>query len=348
MDKKTIKTFLKMLGITELRDNDKWINCSCPLAPLRHEKSTDNNPSFGISISADRPSVFKCFSCTYDPQPIERLIQLIGQTRGQFPNRLLKFYLLNETWGQSHRDMVYVPPDVWSMPVGRPKRPKTKTLPSVVLEDYPLLRKHRGRFRTELIRYMRGRGIGANLLFDHGLRVDDYSRAAVFPLVDSKGNTLVLRVRHIDSKKCYTVGPKMVGLPANSLPKLSIEGPWFGLDTVKWEEAVIIVEGEMDCLRLKQLGMTNVIAGGGTSITDAQIGNLHGGTFVFGLDTDKAGIRATYRLLKRIQKESAIMVADWSVVGVRDAGDLKTRKQLKKVWSKLMTPNQFLDKNELI
>lgn len=43
----------------------KWINASCPFAPFTklHKNRTDKHPSFGIAISPDGHSGYRCFTC---------------------------------------------------------------------------------------------------------------------------------------------------------------------------------------------------------------------------------------------------------------------------------------------
>lgn len=63
MNSTQIKKFCKALGVSLFSDNTKgWMQIQCPLAPYKHEKRKDENPSFGIKIKTGRASTAHCLS----------------------------------------------------------------------------------------------------------------------------------------------------------------------------------------------------------------------------------------------------------------------------------------------
>lgn len=80
MEKQDAKRFIKMLSpSTEIVDNGKWINASCPLARWTHASGSDRNPSFGV-LTGER-SVFHCLAC-HKAGPLTRLLELLEDYSG--------------------------------------------------------------------------------------------------------------------------------------------------------------------------------------------------------------------------------------------------------------------------
>jgi len=70
MDEASIRSLLANLQIPSQRvtytgsmKTTRWMVISCPFAPWTHEKKTDHNPSFGITIKDFGRSSYKCLSC---------------------------------------------------------------------------------------------------------------------------------------------------------------------------------------------------------------------------------------------------------------------------------------------
>lgn len=64
MNKDDARQFVAALGGTPI-DSPKWVRSTCPLAPWTHEKGTDSNPSFGVSIHPGEYSKAHCFACQF-------------------------------------------------------------------------------------------------------------------------------------------------------------------------------------------------------------------------------------------------------------------------------------------
>ncbi len=75
-------------------------------------------------------------------------------------------------------------------------------------------------------------------------------------------------------------------------------------ESIKREKNVIVVEGQMDAIRLYSEGFKNVVATGGTSLTKEQVELLKKlkVKIILCLDNDKAGFEATYHMGEELTK----------------------------------------------
>jgi hypothetical protein len=97
------------------------------------------------------------------------------------------------------------------------------------------------------------------------------------------------------------------------------------------QERKIHVSGNCDLLRLSSLGVKNVIAAGGTKVTEAQLSALPARMIFLGLDADPPGQKATTRIAQMIGRRAMVMKLDWSLVGCKDPGELTSREQAQTV-----------------
>lgn len=78
MDKQSIigivRELLKVRSSAVVVRSNGWVNIPCPLAKWRHQKGTDNSPSFGIKINDTDVSICHCYTCKYR-RPISGLLE---------------------------------------------------------------------------------------------------------------------------------------------------------------------------------------------------------------------------------------------------------------------------------
>jgi 5S rRNA maturation endonuclease (ribonuclease M5) len=329
METNGIERFLTTLGIEESRVAGDWINFRCPLVH-NHEPGTDRKAA-GISISESK-SVFHCFTCTSKAIRLERLLYILwvnGENTRPAAEVLARF----EDWSREDDDLI-IPPD-------KPRtNGKREVLPDGVIDHFPLLVDAPKKFRKEACDYLLMRGSSIQAARRYGIRAWPNKDALVFPLTDRAGRPVVLRVRKLFEKKCWTVTPEHVGMD-RKFPTLAASGPWFGLSLINWSKPVWIVEGEEDALRLETLGQSNVLASAGTGVTRAQLSNLTGADIVIGMDADKAGQRAAQRVLSLIGDSAVCWKADWSKFGCKDPRDIPNKKTLEEVKKRLQLIKQF-------
>lgn len=324
METNGIERFLSALGIEESRVAGDWINFRCPLVH-NHEPGTDRKAA-GISISESK-SVFHCFTCTSKAIRLERFLYILwlhGENTRPAAEILARF----EDWSWEDDDLI-IPPD-------KPRtNGKREVLPSGVIDHFSLLADTPKKFRKEAYDYLLLRGSSINAAAKFGVRAWPEKDALIFPLTDRAGRPVVLRVRKLFEKKCWTVTPEHVGMN-KKFPTLATSGPWFGLHLINWNKPVWIVEGEEDALRLETLGQSNVLASAGTSVTKAQLSNLTGADIVLAMDADKAGQRAAQRVLNMIGDSAVCWKADWSKFGCKDGRDIPNRRTLDEVKRSLL------------
>lgn len=64
MDASNIEWLLGKIGAAKLKSNGIYVNATCPLATWRHPGGVDSKPGFGIRISPNGSSSYKCLSAS--------------------------------------------------------------------------------------------------------------------------------------------------------------------------------------------------------------------------------------------------------------------------------------------
>lgn len=331
--------FLKALGIpsSDIEDSGRgFVNCPCPLAPWTHSSGKDERPSFGISIprEAEGFSTFYCFGCHDYASGVGTLLHNIFVLSGEYPYEAASIYARAESGADIDEELLLsMPPDLYA--TSTEKVPLTDPLPAIVLKKFPLLSKGKGREYKKIRKYLQEERLIPKLIQDmFCVRFDEYSRTMVFPLMDRYGRTFLMRERSRIGKDIWTVSPKVAGLSHLQFPRLKYNGAWFGMHLVDWSKPLMLVEGEIDAMRVATLGFQNVIASTTSSVTKAQVNAVlenHTGLLLLGYDADRSGHRAHERILDYVGKKTLIAKLNWRVVKCKDGGELKTVKQLKRV-----------------
>ncbi|CAA9281421.1 MAG: DNA primase [uncultured Chloroflexi bacterium] len=158
--------------------------------------------------------------------------------------------------------------------------------------------------RDALIMHLRAKGLTDQQLLDAGLvrqndrgLFDYMGGRVVFPIRDAEG-----RVRGFGGRTLGDNQPKYLNTPQTALFDKS--ATLYGLDlarqSIRKEEAAVIVEGYMDVVVPHQEGFTNVVASLGTALTERQLELLkrYAPTIILALDSDAAGQAATLRGLE--------------------------------------------------
>ncbi|MCB1107144.1 MAG: DNA primase [Chlamydiia bacterium] len=132
-----------------------------------------------------------------------------------------------------------------------------------------------------------------------------FSNRITFPILDVSGGIIGFSARKISEE---TFGPKYINTPETPLFKKSstLYGLSFSRRRIAKEKRVIIVEGQIDALRLIQSGFDLTVAGQGTAFTEEHVKELLnlGVTKVYlALDGDEAGQAAASKIGNLFQKE---------------------------------------------
>jgi len=145
------------------------------------------------------------------------------------------------------------------------------------------------------------------LIYQRNGRVFDRFRGRViFPLFDHRGNNIGFagRILPKDDKKDLA---KYINSPETPIYHKS--NTLYGLNltrsSVKKENEVVVVEGELDAISSYQAGVKNVVAIKGTAITQEQVQLLHrfAKSMTLALDTDLAGDAAARRGISIAQNQ---------------------------------------------
>jgi DNA primase len=167
-----------------------------------------------------------------------------------------------------------------------------------------------------LLTHLTMRGYSAQALVDAGLviqneegrRYDRFRGRLMIPIRDAQGEVVGFGSRALDGSE-----PKYMNSPQTAV--FDKGRLLFGLDrarrSIRDEQCAVLVEGYMDVLACHQSGFTNVVAGMGTALGEAQLRALRrlAPRIVLALDADAAGERAILRSVQvareALDRESA-------------------------------------------
>lgn len=140
---------------------------------------------------------------------------------------------------------------------------------------------------------------------DNGKKKVFFSNRITFPILDSSGSVIGFSARKSSED---TFGPKYINTPETPVFKKShtLYGLSFSRRRIAKEKRAIVVEGQIDALRLIQDGFNITVAGQGTAFTEDHVKELLslGITQVYlALDGDEAGRTAASKIGNLFQKE---------------------------------------------
>lgn len=139
----------------------------------------------------------------------------------------------------------------------------------------------------------------------NGQLKDNYRDRIIFPIHNNSGKVIGFGARLI---KKNDKAPKYINTPENELYVKSklLYGTYFARHAIDKADECFLVEGYTDVISLHQAGIENVVASGGTSLTQDQLrlikkftSNL---TIIY--DGDSAGVKAALRGLDMALEES--------------------------------------------
>ena len=145
---------------------------------------------------------------------------------------------------------------------------------------------------------------GLSLKFDDGRLVDRFYDRVVFPIHSVSGRVIGFGCRTLKSDKCVA---KYVNSPTSEIydKRNTLYGIYFAKTEISRSDMCILVEGYLDVISMHQLGITNVVASSGTSLTVEQIRLIrkftNNVTIIY--DGDSAGIKAALRGVGLVLKE---------------------------------------------
>ena len=145
---------------------------------------------------------------------------------------------------------------------------------------------------------------GLSIKYDDGRLVDRFFDRVIFPIHSVSGRVIAFGGRTLKTDKSVA---KYVNSPETEIyvKSKSLYGIYFAKGEISKKNKCILVEGYLDVLSMHQLGITNVVASSGTSLTEDQIRLIHKFTdnITTIYDGDSAGIHAALRGTDMILKE---------------------------------------------
>jgi DNA primase len=125
---------------------------------------------------------------------------------------------------------------------------------------------------------------------------DTFRNRLIFPIRDERGRVIGFGGRLIDGE-----GPKYLNSPETPLYDKSkvLFGLFEARQAIQQKRRVIVVEGYMDAIALRQAGFAEVVAPCGTALTEPHLEKLHrlAPDAIAVFDSDAAGVRAAERSL---------------------------------------------------
>lgn len=145
---------------------------------------------------------------------------------------------------------------------------------------------------------------GLSIKYDDGRLVDRFYDRVMFPIHSVSGRVIAFGGRTLKTDKTVA---KYVNSPETEIyvKSRSLYGIYFAKNEISRQDKCILVEGYLDVLSMHQLGITNVVASSGTSLTVEQIRLIrkftNNVTIIY--DGDGAGIKAALRGIGLVLKE---------------------------------------------
>lgn len=145
---------------------------------------------------------------------------------------------------------------------------------------------------------------GVSIKYDDGRLVDRFFDRVIFPIHSVSGRVIGFGGRTLKSDKTIA---KYLNSPTSEIydKRHTLYGIYFAKNEISRSDKCILVEGYLDVLSMHQLGITNVVASSGTSLTVEQIRLIRkftsNVTIIY--DGDAAGIKAALRGIGLVLKE---------------------------------------------
>lgn len=249
MKEQAIKQWLGLVGSKPASTPNAasgWLEGHCPLAPWRHAKKVDKNPSFGVEVATGDSRVH-CFSCGYSGRQSHVVAEL--------------FFYLAAVEDTGAIDLVGAQALIDEQPVGNILGEAYEETPDPIFPEWYLNTFKFVHEVPEAMAYLAKRHVGKQVAYELDLRWDAPRRRIMFPTVDSKGQLRGVQGRATrDQDKLSYLNYKWQGAGGRRT--------WLGENRVTFDDLLIVVEGPFDMARVYGTH-PNVIAACGAGSVDA-------------------------------------------------------------------------------
>ncbi len=201
---------------------------------------------------------------------------------------------------------------------------------------------------TALIKFAKGKGFtedeikqaGLSALMYRGGLQDMFRGRLMIPLMDPQGRVIGFTARLLEDD--HPNAPKYINTPQTVLYDKSrhIYGLHLAKETIRKEQFVVLVEGNLDVISSYQAGVRQTVATAGTALTEPQLKALSRftGDIRLGFDADKAGLAATERAIL-IASRVKVNLSIIDVPSGKDPDELIRRDP--KLWSEAVSQHQY-------
>lgn len=287
MNKWEVLQLGQMLGLKNSRDRGDWIQFSCPFAKLFHEKGTDDNPSFGISVGTR--SSFHCFACQVKGNV--KILPTLMEILLKKDYSEARYFVFNHNSIDDdfdELDLNFFNKQI--EPIDKKALQTFAKLPKSLIERFKLT-------KTIVDKY--------KLLFDKT------SMRLVFTIFDQKGNIVGFRGRMIIDNPLRAKYYSYTHLHQKKQDPKTY-GIWYLMNEPLLKDSkLFLVEGERDAIALKMYDeKINVWASMGASISVRQLHNLNKvlNDVVLFFDNDAAGKKARNQAIKALRNAKSISI----------------------------------------
>jgi 5S rRNA maturation endonuclease (ribonuclease M5) len=305
--------FLRLLraGNIDTSGSD-WVQASCPLAVRTHQKGEDRRPSFGIKVNDKGESCYNCFVCGHGSLQglMHRITWLIG-----YNPQASDWLSLKEIFVDEDRTPEFT--EIYSQPV---QKEAPRQVPNLILQNYPVIQE---KDDNQTAQYLQGRGIDLGVAHAYRVRRDSRNDGLIFCIRDVDMKVYLMHFRSIKEKIFYYLTPTVLGYQGLRWGRQDF---WYGIEFVDFSQPVILVESETDVLRLRTLGVGNVMASCGP-IGEDKLSRLSASRYLLGFDADDQGNHYAKVVAEHVHSSAVVDFLDWAVVGKNDAGDLDSREE---------------------
>jgi len=162
-----------------------------------------------------------------------------------------------------------------------------------------------------LLEHLKNKGVSLGLMEKAGLIIprdngrgfyDRFRNRIIFPIFDTRGNCRAFGARALeDNQAKYLNSPETIVYTKGN----HLYGFHLAKNSITQEDAVIVVEGYLDCIMPYQFGVQNIVASLGTALTVEQIRLIrrYSRNVILLFDMDKAGEAAMLRSLDTLVEE---------------------------------------------